>query len=517
MTEHADGEDWSRLPARVALVPVARLVLTLAPLALVFVLLEAVPGRSLLLAAFVAMVANVARDLARVFVTRFRVGADRVELRTGVVTTSHLSIPRERIRGVDVTAAPLHRLVGVAVVTIGTGEQARGGASGDIRLDAIDVQHAEALRSRLLEHARRAAIGGDPALDEPIATLQWRWLPWSVVSWWTLALPAILLGSVFQLLRAAGVDPLEDADLVRRAIDALRTTSPTLLVASVVGAVLGVGTVARIATFVETWWALELRREAHGTVRLRRGLLTTRTTSLQQQRLRGFELSEPVLLRPFDVAAARVVTTGLAEGGGSATGAGSSVLGPAAPRGEVERIVAAVLETPSTPTAAVELVPHPRAALRRRLVRAALFVVVLWAVIAVVRAEPRWPAEYDVALAALGVTVSLIAVAIAVDSFRSLGHALGGGYLVARRGSLTRRTVALQCDGIIGWVGTSTWFQRRVGLMTLTATTAAGASAYAVVDVGRDEAVALADAAVPGLLTPFSRSASRSGEEGVAD
>jgi putative membrane protein len=47
------------------------------------------------------------------------------------------------------------------------------------------------------------------------------------------------------------------------------------------------------------------------------------------------------------------------------------------------------------------------------------------------------------------------------------------------------------------------FFQRRAGLVTLTATTAAGDQAYAILDVTPDEAVRVAEAAAPGLLAPF--------------
>ena len=46
-------------------------------------------------------------------------------------------------------------------------------------------------------------------------------------------------------------------------------------------------------------------------------------------------------------------------------------------------------------------------------------------------------------------------------------------------------------------------FQRRAGVLTLTATTAAGAGAYAVLDAGASEGLAFASDAVPGLLEPF--------------
>ncbi len=61
----------------------------------------------------------------------------------------------------------------------------------------------------------------------------------------------------------------------------------------------------------------------------------------------------------------------------------------------------------------------------------------------------------------------------------------------------------LDCDGIIGWNLERSFFQRRAGLATLVATTAAGRQGYAVQDVPLETAVRLAEEAVPGLLTPF--------------
>ena len=96
-----------------------------------------------------------------------------------------------------------------------------------------------------------------------------------------------------------------------------------------------------------------------------------------------------------------------------------------------------------------------------------------------------------------------IALLLAADRARSLGHALSGHWLVTRQGSLVRRRYVLANEGIIGWNVTRSFFQRRAGLATLPATTAAGRQRYDVLDVPVEEGVQLADAAVPGLLTPF--------------
>ena len=70
-------------------------------------------------------------------------------------------------------------------------------------------------------------------------------------------------------------------------------------------------------------------------------------------------------------------------------------------------------------------------------------------------------------------------------------------------GSLVRRRVMLSRDGIIGWNVRQSFFQRRSGLATLIATTAAGHQRYAIVDVELAEALRVADSALPGLVTPF--------------
>ena len=97
------------------------------------------------------------------------------------------------------------------------------------------------------------------------------------------------------------------------------------------------------------------------------------------------------------------------------------------------------------------------------------------------------------------------AALLAADRYRSLGHRLAGGWLVTRTGTLARRRNIISTDAIIGWRVHQTWFQRRQGLITLTATTAAGQQHYSVRDVPVAEGLALAVAATGHLLHPFLR------------
>jgi putative membrane protein len=103
-------------------------------------------------------------------------------------------------------------------------------------------------------------------------------------------------------------------------------------------------------------------------------------------------------------------------------------------------------------------------------------------------------------LAVLGV----IACAFAELRWRRLGHALTPAYLVVQTGALTTSRTALERDGIIGWRVRQGFFDRRVGLAQLTATTAAGDESVLIPDLPLEAAVELAHSAQPRLLAEFT-------------
>ena len=80
---------------------------------------------------------------------------------------------------------------------------------------------------------------------------------------------------------------------------------------------------------------------------------------------------------------------------------------------------------------------------------------------------------------------------------RALGHRVDRGWLVARAGSLERRRDCIAAAGIIGWTVRQTFLQRRAGVATLIAATAAGVKRYRVIDVPATSAWAVAAEASP--------------------
>jgi putative membrane protein len=109
---------------------------------------------------------------------------------------------------------------------------------------------------------------------------------------------------------------------------------------------------------------------------------------------------------------------------------------------------------------------------------------------------PAWPC-------AVGVASLPVLVALAEIRYRNLGHAFADGYLVAGASTVARRRVVLDAKGIIGWSLQRTFFQRRAGLATLMATTAAGHKVYAIYDVPVSEARRFARHVRPDILASF--------------
>jgi putative membrane protein len=190
------------------------------------------------------------------------------------------------------------------------------------------------------------------------------------------------------------------------------------------------------------------------------------------------------LVRIFGGARLDAVMTGV-DGSGE-----SSLLLPPCPRTTAEKVL-----TQLTAPIAVsgELRRHGPAAVRRRWTRGLMFPALLGiglASLAFVVPVPTWAWVLVAVVFAVGVF-------LAIDRSRALGHRVDDGWLVAQSGSLDRRRDCIAAAGIIGWTVRQSLFQRRAGVATLIAATAAGVKAYRVLDVPEDLAWSLSAAASP--------------------
>jgi putative membrane protein len=439
--------------------------------------------------------------------TQYRITDERVELRFSWVVHRLRSVPRDRIRTVDLTANPLLRAFGVVKVQIGTGQ--RSGDHSQLVLNPLERELAERLRRELLDGPRApVSATAKPVAAPAIAELRWSWLRYAPISVTTPILGAAAFGGLLQVADWFGLR----GTVIGEAGRLLRGLPIPVMVAVLVLAGVLVGVLGSLGLFVELWWGYRLSRE-HGTLRIRRGLLTTRSLSLDEDRLRGVEVVEPFGARLLGAARVDAVATGLRHKDDDEKSDPKTLL-PTAPRSTAHRVAAEIVGEPVSPTESARLHPHPATARGRRLRWAIAAVLLVSATLALLGILLTTVLLHLAWISVLVLTP--IALALASDAYRNLGHGLTGGYLVTRHGAGDRHTVALRRDGVIGWTITRSPFQRRAGLLTLTATTAANKGAYHVYDIGESQGLAFAENAVPGLLTLFlERPAPESAEAGT--
>ncbi len=485
--------EWRRLSNRMLVVhPVVELI-RLCPLLIGLVFFGGSGGHGAWWS-LIGTAVTIGFGLIRWFTTTYSVTDAQVQVRKGLVRRQVLTIPRDRIRTVDVTANALHRALGLARVKVGTGRSDR--KDDDLKLDALGAAEAARLHAELL-HRPVAATGATGVADKPtetlIAQVPGSWVRYGPFSLMGLVTVGVVAGVTSRVLDETHVDPGSLGPL-SSLLDRWEKAAVTMeILAAAVALLLAVAAASTIG-YVLAFYRFRLTRNSAGTLHITRGLITTRAITIEERRLRGVEFSEPLLLRAVRGARCIAITTGLRVGRGAERG--GSLLLPPAPRAEARRVAADVFGRMSPFTCA--LTSHGPRATRRRFTRAlgasAAIVglaLVLWAL-----GGPAWGWH-------LSLVLPPAAALLAVDRARSLGHALTEGTLVSRRGSLIRRRSALAREGIIGWNLQQSFFQRRGGLATLVATTAAGRQRVDVQDIPLPEALNLAEQALPGLFTPF--------------
>jgi putative membrane protein len=485
VTELARDAEWQRLDPRMLLVHPIREVLKFLPVIVVVVLGSTAAGGEQWQLLGVGL--PIALGLMRYLTTSFRISAGRIELKRGLLNRHVLSTPVDRVRTVDLTSSPIHRLLGLTKVRIGTGT-ASTSDEDRIDLDGLPLDRARTLRAELLQTSTADdEVAAQPTAEREVVTFDPGWVRFAPLTGSGVVIGAAALGAGSQLLQAVGFWEQFDPDDVHVPGVPLAVLVPLLVLG-----VLVVISLLSIGGYVVTNWGFRLTRSrGAATWHLTRGLFTTRETTLDDDRLAGVNLSEPLGLRLAGGARLSAIVTGL-----SRSQQGSSTLVPPAPRRVVEQVAREVLDT-AVPVETALVAHGPRAA-RRRWTRAGVpALVAAAACLAGVLADaPSW--------LLVGLLALPVAALLAWDRTRSLGHALVAGHLVARSGSLIRRRRILEVDHVIGWNLRASWFQRRAGLTTLVATMAGGNQAVHVLDIPEDEALRVAYAALPELVGQFS-------------
>lgn len=411
-------------------------------------------------------------------------GETAVVVTRGLLTRSVRTVPNDRIRGVEVEAPVVHRVLGLVRVRI---DAAAGAVTSEEELviDGVTRAEGDRLRHRLLTHAAAGQdqLGGRHAAAEPeeeLIRFDYRWLVYAPLVGSYLAVPLAAGGALLRAVEEVpgqflpdfwSPDVSDTRIVVRLVVSALLV----LILGSIIGSAL-------------VNWRFRLVRRGGALVAVR-GLVTRRHTELDVDRIRGCTISEGLGMRLVGAARVSALVTGL----GDATRRGQLL-----PLGPVELARALSTELVDHPG---PLRRHPAAARRRSIARAAtpgLLVAVAGAALMVTNGW--WP------LLAAGAALVLLGVPLGLARYAALGHVAGPRSFAVRSGWLVRTHTVLEDRAVVGWQVRQSVVQRRAGLVTVLACVGAGSGGYTARDMAADEAAEFAQAASgrwAATLTPY--------------
>jgi putative membrane protein len=499
--------DWQRLSSRMLLVHPVHEVLRQLPVLVGSIVLGSATGNNAWPLA--ALGVTIGIGLLRWFFTTYRIDDEYVALRTGVLRRRSISVPRNRIRSVQTDSRLLHRLLGLTVLRVGTGHQARGQAA--FALDAVEVAQVPRLRATLL--AESVSVAEQPA---GVVLARWRpsWLRYAPLSFSGL----LMIGAAIGLAYQSGLGLTIGQRVAKAGTEAAHRTGVVVVVSVGVVGTVAVAVLLAVLWSWSTYGNLVLRRDTErgsserpctergsserpctergssergGVLQLRHGVLRVREHTFDVRRLRGGTMREPLLVRALRGARLDAVMTGV-HGEGE-----SSVLLPPCPVDTAKAVLAELIDNEEAVNGPLR--SHGPAAARRRWTRALALPALAGVGLAVTSVPvglPIW-GIWGIWAWAIWAAVTVSCALLALDRVRSLGHRVADGWLVARAGSLERRRDCIACAGIIGWTVRQTLLQRRAGVATLIAATAAGRKHYRVTDVPAELAWSVAAEASP--------------------
>lgn len=253
---------------------------------------------------------------------RYRVTATELQVESGVLTRRSRRVPLARVQAVDVVRPFYARVLGLAELRL---EVVGGAGEAEAPLAFLGDEEATRLRTRLLDLSAGRVATAEQAEPEPERVLVA--VPSGVLVASTLLGPPLV--AVVLLVLAVSAAALVD---VRAAGTVVVGAVPLLL---------GVGSFAVRRLLNEYGFTVAESRDG---LRLRHGLLDTRTQTIPAGRLQVVRVLEPLLWRPFGWVRVEVDVAGY--GGGGEEQAATGALLPVAPRELADRLVARVLGGP---------------------------------------------------------------------------------------------------------------------------------------------------------------------------
>ncbi len=424
----------------------------------------------------------------------YALGAETLDVTSGVVSRRSREIPLRRVQNVDVEQNPVQRAIGIAAVRVETA----GGGDTEAVFEYVGREEARRLREELRRAARRARAGEsetEPGADDAVESEREEVFAIStrsvvVLSLFSFDAGAGLVSSLVGTLLSGG-DPTNLVGVQR-----VLTSVPLSPLETAVVGVAAVAALAWLLSVVLTfarYYGFRLVRVEDG-LEYERGLLQQFSGSIPVDKVQTVSVRSNLAHRGLGYATVAVETAGYSPGSDRSA---RQLAVPLAPRDEALSVARSVK---GFDRAALDVTRPPHRARQRYAVRFALVVAVLTGLAAVtlrlLATRGIGPGlAVDRRLLAVPALALLLTPLAAHLRWRSRGYRTTADHFVARTGYWRRVTRVVPYYRVQTVIDTRSVFQRRRRLATVVADTASSASLLggdaAAIDVDADAATDL--------------------------
>ncbi len=406
--------------------------------------------------------------LARWYSTRYAIDDEAVYLNSGIFKRTKQVLPRSNVQNLSTTAPLLARATGLVELNISDAS-----ADGDIKLRLVEKAEAERLTTLLRagirqpletqEDSGEIATLAPPTLlpngrqADAQATVESTTADLAQAALATSAnglVPAGLLG-----IWLAGLNWANEGFLGDLLPSQMPAWAWLLIVIAAVIAVAAFTVLTRVITMggFRLW-------DDPDRLRMKAGLLTERQITARRERIQLVKVNRPLVLRRLGMEEIRFSTADVE----APQLAGMTVLNPAAQLGAWLDLAPRALGTVELDEAALAQVSPLTQ--RRMFIRFLVTAAVVG--MASVIAGLIWSPLMIVTGLAVAVTIAILGWFFAKRRYERLGFAIGQTQILTRVGVLNEELTLMRKEKVQGIVVSSTFFQRRLGLATLSVGTA---------------------------------------------
>lgn len=404
------------------------------------------------------------------FSTRFYIENDALVISSGFVWRKRRTIPLARIQNVNLERTLWHRILGAAAVKIETAAGRK--TEGD--LAALSIEDANKLQAVLLQgRGIEQAPTSEAAKPPPIYALSTKQVFLAGMLGNRVVYIVAGIFSVFQFDRAG--------ELFKPIVHWIEGMSPMAAAIAVFLGTLGlivVGWLVSIAISATRFYGFRIDKHERGLL-LTHGLITQFRSIVPVGRIQTVRIVEPILFRLFGYCEMYADTAGSFDRKDVAS---ANKICPILPESEVSQIGKHLLPEFAFETLWWKQVSH------LTVVRHAWRSLVAWSILL------AWPLGHWLGWHAFWALILLApwCWAMGVIYYRYVGYSFTNDILAARGGVFRKHAVIIPFDRIQHYTINSTWFQRRLGLATMTVISASSAGhPIHIVDLEADAAETL--------------------------